>query len=1180
SGASTIHVLGNDRDADDDALAIGSFTQPQHGLLVDGGDGTLVFTPNAGFLTTDTFTYNVSDGSGAVDTATVTLVRGPAGRWDFDNPANLTAATLGNPLALVGDDLAITGIGTDDGAVRLGIGDYYIVDHDIAPNGGGSKVNEYTLVYDFQVPTVGPWACFFQTDATNASDGDCFVNPDGAIGVGQTGYSSTLIAPATWYRLAVVVDNASRYNIYLDGTKILPGVVQTVDGRFSLGQTLLVCADENGEDNTMDLSMFSIYDRALSDGEVALLGGPYQPDPENTPPAVVDTPAGPESTTTRTDVAYTFHANDADGDRVQFQIDWGDGSVTPWSAFQSSVDPYVIHHEYPIGGTMPIRANIRDEHGATSGLTLVQTIDVFGDVTAEFITMPYLQNVTDESIVIMWETDVLVPITVEYGLTDAYGSSVAAASEASGFNGTYIYKAELTGLAAQSEYHYRVMADGETALTGDRQFTTGTSEAIDFSFASWSDSQGTNHGAWSADPLEPTTSMMAHMAASGVDFAFDTGDLAESGSSYPNTRDYYLDRVAKYLGQTVPWFNAWGNHDTSSSSSIIRRFADMPSKDRSGYTPGFGSYYFTYADCLFIAIDYSDQGVITSGWLENLLKSDLNKNARFTILGTHVPPYCELWLDGNSTLRGTLVPLMEEYGVDVCISGHTHEYERGYLNGVHYVITGGGSWLDFPESLVYDWPLITVGGYHDLPASWASESSPGVLGEPQPIRGGLVNEYVTFDVTGDHLTVKMHGFNADGSYIGVLDAFAFGNTVGVNDPPLFDNVPLVASAATWAMPYSDSLAGAASDVDAGDVLSYSKTSGPDWLQVAADGTRSGLPDAGDLGRNDFVVRVTDTGGRFDETSLRISVGDPGPTVAGRHVFYNNSAFDDPGHGGTDDDAVALDKTALLPGDTATPANYTSYSRGLNGIMVDVALPTGTITAADFQFKVGNNNDPEHWALLAATPTVSVRPGEGDFGSDRVTIIFPDGAIRKQWLQVTVLAPGNTGLAAPDVFYFGNAIGESGDSLQHALVNATDALAARDNQHSPLNPAAITDAVDFNRDRLVNLTDMELVRLNATSPLTALRLIATPEAPAVEGSAVMAGEAAPTAPRPAPGPVVSPDALAAAQAAFDAAAARRERRRLAPVPRVDGRSPLLAPERVDAVMARPYGPQERGPATWW
>ena len=309
-------------------------------LLIDDGDGTLIFTPNASFLTTDTFTYTVSDGSGAVDTATVTLVRGPVGRWDFDNPANLTAATLGNPLVSVGTDDAIPGIGTDDGAVRLGVGDYYIVDHDIAPNGGGSKVNEYTLVYDFQVPTVGPWACFFQTDATNARRRRLF-RPQSERGHRRGPdrlFDARRIAPATWYRLAVVVDNASRYNIYLDGTKILTGVVQTVDGRFSLGETLLVCADNNGEDNTMDVSMFSIFDRPLSDAEVALLGGPFQSDPDNTPPAVVVTPAGPASTTTRTDVAYTFHADDADGDHVQFQIDWGDGSVTSWSAFQSSAD--------------------------------------------------------------------------------------------------------------------------------------------------------------------------------------------------------------------------------------------------------------------------------------------------------------------------------------------------------------------------------------------------------------------------------------------------------------------------------------------------------------------------------------------------------------------------------------------------------------------------------------------------------------------------------------------------------------------------------------------------------------------------------------------------------------------------------------------------------------------------
>ena len=52
-----------------------------------------------------------------------------------------------------------------------------------------------------------------------------------------------------------------------------------------------------------------------------------------------------------------------------------------------------------------------------------------------------------------------------------------------------------------------------------------------------------------------------------------------------------------------------------------------------------------------------------------------------------------------------------------------------------------------------------------------------------------------------------------------------------------------------------------------------------------------------------------------------------------------------------------------------------------------------------------------------------RTGTG--GSDRVTIIWDDNAIEKQWLQVTVKATDNTGLVADDVFYFGNAVGEAG-----------------------------------------------------------------------------------------------------------------------------------------------------------
>ena len=138
------------------------------------------------------------------------------------------------------------------------------------------------------------------------------------------------------------------------------------------------------------------------------------------------------------------------------------------------------------------------------------------------------------------------------------------------------------------------------------------------------------------------------------------------------------------------------------------------------------------------------------------------------------------------------------------------------------------------------------------------------------------------------------------------------------------------------------------------------------------------------------------------------------TVVGRHVFYNDSAFDDenPLPNSDDDSAIATDKTALLPGHTATLANVTSYDRGINGIVVDVAGLHGNMTADDFDFKVGNNNSPSTWAAAPEPLSVTVFDGIGSGGSDRVEILWADGAIRNQWLQVTMRATENTALARP------------------------------------------------------------------------------------------------------------------------------------------------------------------------
>ena len=126
----------------------------------------------------------------------------------------------------------------------------------------------------------------------------------------------------------------------------------------------------------------------------------------------------------------------------------------------------------------------------------------------------------------------------------------------------------------------------------------------------------------------------------------------------------------------------------------------------------------------------------------------------------------------------------------------------------------------------------------------------------------------------------------------------------------------------------------------------------------------------------------------------------------------------------------------------------------------------------------------------------MRPGAGTGGSDRVTIVWADNAIQNQWLQVTVKATAATGLAADDVFYFGNAIGDSGagNTPEYALVSPADETAVRANK-TGFAPTAVTNVYDFNRDRRVTASDELTARYLATTPATALRLI-TPAAAAL------------------------------------------------------------------------------------
>ncbi|WP_316354888.1 beta strand repeat-containing protein [Devosia sp.] len=122
--AIVISVLGNDTDVEGNSLAVaGITTGPAHGTAVVNQDGTITYTPTAGYFGPDSFVYQVSDGQGGTALATVTLTvvqvipenTPPVAVTDTVSVAedgSAVISVLGNDTDVDNNTLTVTGIGT------------------------------------------------------------------------------------------------------------------------------------------------------------------------------------------------------------------------------------------------------------------------------------------------------------------------------------------------------------------------------------------------------------------------------------------------------------------------------------------------------------------------------------------------------------------------------------------------------------------------------------------------------------------------------------------------------------------------------------------------------------------------------------------------------------------------------------------------------------------------------------------------------------------------------------------------------------------------------------------------------------------------------------------------------------------------------------------------------------
>jgi VCBS repeat-containing protein len=99
-------ILANDSDGDGDTLTASLVAGPANGSLTLNADGSLSYTPNAGFTGADTFTYMANDGTGDSNVATVTIdvqaaapvprnVVGVNDRYELEQDTTLSIAAPG-----------------------------------------------------------------------------------------------------------------------------------------------------------------------------------------------------------------------------------------------------------------------------------------------------------------------------------------------------------------------------------------------------------------------------------------------------------------------------------------------------------------------------------------------------------------------------------------------------------------------------------------------------------------------------------------------------------------------------------------------------------------------------------------------------------------------------------------------------------------------------------------------------------------------------------------------------------------------------------------------------------------------------------------------------------------------------------------------------------------------------
>ncbi|MDR3251167.1 MAG: metallophosphoesterase [Tannerella sp.] len=314
----------------------------------------------------------------------------------------------------------------------------------------------------------------------------------------------------------------------------------------------------------------------------------------------------------------------------------------------------------------------------------------------EIICGPYLQNVTENEATVTWITNrrgiawvEIAPDNKNHFYSDEHPRFYAA--DLGRKTVGRVHTVKITGLQKGTRYRYRIfsqettdeqqfyMGYGRTVASDVYQrepfyFKTKDSGVSDFHFAVVNDIH---------NDYNRLDSLIGRVDKKTLDFVIFNGDMVNQMLSEEVIIDGFLKTAVKSFASEIPFYYARGNHETRGlfSSEFMRYFSTPTGLPY--YTLQYGPVFFVFIDSGEDKPDgdveyyglgaYDEYRKKEAEWLKEVLQSEDFKKAPVKIAIMHIPPDNDTW-HGGYEVRRLFLPLLNEAGIDLMLSGHTHQH--------------------------------------------------------------------------------------------------------------------------------------------------------------------------------------------------------------------------------------------------------------------------------------------------------------------------------------------------------------------------------------------------------------------------------------------------------------------------------------------------------------------------